>query len=779
MKKQILNEEWLFSSDSIEKEVVTIPHDAMQVQGRAADSETGQAGAYFLGGKYSYEKKIYAPNNWKNQVVIIELEGVYPEYQMYLNGKMIGECKYGYSQSQVVLDELKYGEYNNLCIEVDNSDVPNSRWYTGAGIYRPVWLWLGKKEYIKPDGVRITTLSTKPAEIRIDVEHTKEKCDEKDIQIELYWDGKKISEGFGNNLEIGIENANLWSAKTPNLYQCIVTLREGDEVLDQHSTYFGIRKIEWSINGFTVNGDNVLLKGGCLHHDNGILGARSYAEAEWRRIKRLKESGFNAIRSSHYPLCMAALEACDTLGMYVMDETWDMWNVSKSKFDYAKDFIENYEFDLDKIVKKDFNHPSVIMYSIGNEVSEPATEEGLVIAEKIINKLKKLDSTRPITAGINLAILLMSSMNINMSGGGENAPSTEKMDSTAYNKMVSEMGNKMLMASASEGADKISTPILDMLDIAGYNYASSRYEMEIERHPDRIVVGTETYTYDLAKNWELVEKLPYVIGDFMWTAWDYLGEVGIGAWSYAEEDMGFHKKYPWLLSSAGIFDILGNETGGVGLARTVWEIDKKPYIGVSPVNHPDIIPNKAIWSGSKAMPHWSYKGCDGYEAEIEVYSRAKEVELFVNGVLKGRKEIENCRACFITNYEQGELKVVAYNEDGSYHSESILQSADNDTQIVLRVEESITRTPELTYIDISLCGNNGVVECNNDTLLKINVVGGEVLAFGSANPKTEESYLSGEFTTYYGKAQAIIKKSNNGMRVVVSGDNLETATLII
>lgn len=771
MEKKLFVEDWQFYQKGNPAEKISLPHDAMQKQGRRADSPTGKGGAYFQGGSYVYEKKIWAPEEWKEQDIILEFEGVYPNATVYLNDVEIGGCRYGYTVFSIHLEGLCYQAYNDLRLEVDNSRIPNSRWYSGAGIYRPVWLLTGNKKHIRPDGIRITTLAYEPAEVIVEVGHTKADCLGEDIQIELFYQGRKVAEGTGDKVRFTIPEARLWDAEAPNLYRCEVTLKENGKVLDKQGTSFGIRKIEWSPKGLTVNGKTVLLKGGCIHHDNGILGARSFEKSERRRLKRLKENGFNAVRASHNPICPSALEACDELGIYVMDETWDMWNVSKNPYDYAQDFMEHYAEDIQSIVAKDYNHPSVIMYSIGNEVTEPGTPEGMEIAGKIIEKIKALDTTRPVTAGINLTLLLLAAMENNPLDSGA-APDTGQMNSTAYNKMISEMGNSMVMAAATEGADKLASPILDMLDIAGYNYAVSRYEKEGEIHPERIIVGTETYAYDLGKAWPLVEKYPYVIGDFMWTAWDYLGEVGIGSWSYDPADMGFEKPYPWLLADTGAFDILGNDNAEAGLASVVWGQRKIPYIGVSPVNHPGAIPNKAIWRGSNALPYWSYQECDGNEADIEVYSCAYEVELLKNGTSLGRKEIQDYKAEFHTQYEPGELRAVAYNQDGTVHSESRLLSADPRTQIRILPEENSVKRGDILYLDILLTGENGEIECNRDTTLKVSVEGGELLAFGSANPKTEEDFLTGEYTTYYGRSQAVVKACGEQISIGVTGDGL-------
>ncbi|MCD8068569.1 MAG: DUF4982 domain-containing protein [Lachnospiraceae bacterium] len=510
-----------------------------------------------------------------------------------------------------------------------------------------------------------------------------------------------------------------------------------------------------------------------------MLGARSYAESEYRRIRKLKEMGFNAIRSAHNPACRSMLEACDRLGVYVMDELWDMWDKSKTEFDYADRFIENYEKDIEKIAAKDYNHPSVIMYSIGNEVTEPAKPEGVELAKKLYAKVKKTDSTRPVTAGINLTLLFLATLENNpMEGGGE-APATQEMNSTAYNEMVSMMGNRMTMAAAMPQADEVSSPVLDMLDIAGYNYAVSRYATEGEVHPDRIVVGSETYPYEIARTWPMVEKYPYLIGDFMWTAWDYLGETGIGGWSYDPEDIGFNKRYPWLLADTGAMDILGNDNAEAGLAAVVWGARKMPYIGVCPVNHPGVIPSKAIWRGSNALPYWSYTGCDGNDADVEVCTTGSRVELFLNGKSAGCEEVKDNQAYFHVKYESGELKAVAYDEAGTVLSESSLRSATGKTEICVTPESEKVQKGDILYLAIDLTGENGEIECNRDTLLSVSVEGGELLAFGSACPKTEETFLAGQHTTYYGRSQAVVRVLSEEMTVTVSGEGLPDVTKII
>lgn len=789
MMKIDFNTNWVFIKDGGHAKQIRLPHDAMLEQGRHPDALSKNSGAYFLGGKYEYVKSFIVPTEWENQDVFVEFEGVYPKAEIYLNGEEVGFCAYGYTGYRLELKNISYGKSNELKVVVDHSQMPDSRWYSGAGIYRPVWLWHGEKEHICPDGIRVTTLSINPAQVSIDVSHTANVTDDLQVLISVSYQGKEVvaAKGNGESMTLFIPDAKHWDAECPELYECVVTLQRGEKTLDSQSTRFGVRKLAWSSNGFTVNGQTVLLKGGCIHHDNGILGAKSFAESDWRRVKRLKEFGFNAIRISHNPAGVSLLEACDALGMYVMDEGWDMWYKTKNAYDYGTRFEAHFKEDIMAMVAKDYNHPSVIMYSIGNEVTEPMNEKGVMLGKELVRLFHEQDRTRPVTAGINLTLLFMASRGIDLTQAPENQGNNDaaeflknkEMNSTAFNEMMSGMGSKMNMAAASDEADKISSPILDALDIAGYNYASSRYEMEGEKHPDRVIVGSETYVQDLPTNWKLVEKLPYLIGDFMWTAWDYLGEVGIGTWTWEKDGIGFHKPYPWLLADAGAFDILGNDNAEAGMASVVWGKRMKPYIGVVPVNHPGEVPAKAIWRGSMALPHWSYKRCDGNPAEIEVYSQAHTVELFVNGKSLGKEALIDCKAVFHTVYEHGVLRAVAYDENGEYVSESSLNSADASTKIRILPEEENVTVDSVLYVDIDLVGENGEIECNSDTCLNICVEGGELLAFGSANPRTEESFLLGIYTTWYGRSLAVIRCDSDQVKIQVSGEGLTPVTLTI
>ena len=696
-------------------------------------------------------------------------------------------------------------EGNRLLVEADNSAVPNSRWYSGAGIYRPVWQLTAGRTYIVPGSLRVTTESIDPAVVRVECEAAggnasaaaivkKDDAMVASVRLQKAPDSQRFTGA------VMIPDPKLWSDESPELYEVTVTLVPEDfaaqaakeetlTVLDEETVKFGIRTLSWGPKGFFVNGKETLLKGGCVHHDNGILGARSFAEAEWQRVAILKNYGFNAIRSAHNPMSRSALEACDALGVYVMDELWDMWFQKKNPHDYAEHFMAHFKEDIASMVDKDYNHPSVVMYSIGNEVSEPAKPEGLAVAKEIVTELKKLDSSRPTTGGINIMILLMSSMGIDLFASNmqeeekdtgdiieeakqkmaEKKPETP-VDSTAFNEMISQQGDQMSAASARPEADAVSSPLFELLDIAGYNYGISRYENEGTLHPERVVVGSETFPKDIYRVWQQIKKTPYLIGDFMWTSWDYLGEVGIGSWTYEESMDGFNKPFPWILAEAGALDILGNETAEAGLAAVAFGA-KKSYLAARPANHGGREPFMAMWRGTNALPSWSYRNCEGTETVVEVYGEGAEAELLLNGASLGREKLIDGQAKFKVTYEPGELRSVVYDECGQPVAGDVLQSAEGGIFIAIDVIHPLTDSG-VRYYMLNLRGRkNGVVECSADTRLTVEVENGELLALGSARPNEEESYLTNTVTTYYGRALAIVR-AKEGFRMTVKGEGI-------
>lgn len=769
MKKLSFNKDWTCNGKA-----VTLPHDAQILEQRSPEASDGAHG-YFPGGIYTYEKTFTAPADWEGKKVLVEFEGVYKNSTVSLNGQVIGGHRYGYTTFAVELKGLSYGAENTLTVVADNSQLPNSRWYSGSGIYRPVWLYVGEETSIAYQGVKITTLSLSPAKVQVETVATGA------VQVEILEGDKVVATGSGAVCELEIPNATLWSAECPHLYTARVIC--GKDVVEEK---FGIRQITFSNKGLFINGKETLLRGGCIHHDNGILGAATYDESEWRRVRILKEAGFNAIRSAHNPASRALLEACDSYGMYVMDESFDMWYNRKNKFDYGCDFEACWEEDTRALVARDYNHPSVIFYSIGNEVAEPAEEKGLEYGKKQVALIHSLDATRPVTCGVNLMILgrAAKGQGIYQDGEMSNDASKKKQKtetqnaSLAFNIIASFVGTGMNKGGNSPKVDAVAAPFISALDIAGYNYGSGRYPLEEKQHPERIIFGSETFPQDIYKNWEQVKAHPYILGDFMWTSWDYLGEAGIGAWSYTG-GMPFNRPYPWVLAGAGVIDILGTPDASCRYASTVWGLEQSPRIGVKPVNHPGVRPSKSVWRGTNAIESWAWQGCEGNKAEVEVYSDATAVELLLNGKSLGKKKLKEMKAIFKTRYASGTLTAVAYDAMGREVSRRDLCSASGKLKVVVKPEKETATPGEILYVPVEIVGENGVVESNGDKTLTVSVTGGELLAFGSANPCHQEQYHTGTFTTYLGRALAIVRAGEKGVVTVSVQGEEATATIEI
>ncbi len=724
---------------------VTVPHDAMLHGERRADAPSGSGGAYFPGGSYCYEKHFPRP---AAEHVVLQFEGVYKNARVYLNGRLAGGTAYGYLPFFVEADPYLTEGDNVIRVTCENEDQPDSRWYSGAGLYRPVWLWEGPCRSIAPESVRVSTLSLDPAVIRVESRESV-TCTVEGVS------------GSGTDFTLTIPNARLWSEDSPALYTAHVT-----NGFDETDICFGIRQITWSTKGLFVNGKETLLRGGCLHHDHGVLGAATFDASEYRRVKKLKEAGFNAVRSAHNPCSRALLDACDALGVYVMDEGWDMWYAHKNPYDYALSWQENWAADLAAIVSRDFNHPSVLLYSIGNEVTEPAKAQGVAAARKLVDTLHRLDGTRPVTAGINLVILA------GCAKGDSYHPEEGPMDSTRFNEIAAGVGSGMNHGADDDESDRYTSPVLDALDIAGYNYASGRYPLEKEAHPHRVVVGSETFPQDLPKNWDMVRQYPYLIGDFMWTAWDYIGEAGIGAWAYTPDGVGFNKPYPWLLADSGAFDILGNPTGELYWAGAVWGKLTAPALCVQPVNH-DRIPAKAAWRGTNAIPGWAWQGCEGREATVEVYTDGARVALLLNGAPVGSAAVADCRAVFTVPYRPGTLTAVSYDAGGGELGRASLSSCRGALRVGIHPEVQAARPGQVVYVPVTIEDDEGTIERNSDRPLTVTVENGTLLGFGSANPRTEERYDTGTFTTYYGQALAVVRSERAGeLTIHVDGESV-------
>ena len=515
--------------------------------------------------------------------------------------------------------------------------------------------------------------------------------------------------------------------------------------------------MEWSAGtGLTVNGHRVLLRGGCIHHDNGVLGACAYPDAEYRRVKILKEQGFNALRMAHNPASRALLDACDELGMYVMDECFDGWYTPKDYHDYSRQFMDHYREDLRSMVEKDVNHPSVILYSMGNEVTETAEQRGVKLAAEMRDLLHTLDPTRPVTCGINVLLNVYTRLGIGVyrdRGAYRPEPLPErkkyrekKAGSAFFNAMAGKLGGLMFFMSKNRLAEKLTAGIAPSLDIVGLNYASSRYDIDVERYPDRMMVGTETMAADLPYNWARVKKYPQLIGDFVWAAWDYLGEACIGDWTYHS-----YKGLP-LLAGQGMIDMTGQPLASMAFLQTVWGMRDRPFLAVSPLNHTGETPSTGAWQFTNAIDSWTWHGYEGKKAAVEVYSNADSVRLELNGRAVGTKKLRDRRAKFKIPYAPGTLTAAALDSHGAEISRSSLTTGGKKAVLTVKPE----RWGELTYIPIEFTDGAGTLLPYIERPVTVKADGCKLLGLGSALCKTDERYDSNTFTAYRGRALAVV-----------------------
>lgn len=790
MKKTNFNMNWHFKRiDSDEApQSINLPHDAMLYEKRDRNTPTAGACGYFPGGAYEYRKTFFMPKEEHKKTHILEFEAVYKNASVYINGVLAAQRPYGYANFFVAMDEyLHFGEENEIKVIADNSKVPNSRWYSGSGIYRNVNLYTGNAHHFLPDGLLISTTNNKSVTVKTAV------CGGDQIKVIISDQDAVVAEGTGDvvngqaNVHLCVSQPRLWDAENPELYRCSAYLYKDGEQVDQAEDLFGFRTIKWNVKGFYVNGKETLLRGACVHHDNGVLGACSFDDAEERRVRLLKEAGFNSIRSAHNPASKALLDACDRLGMYVMDEFCDNWLVHKNPYDYAEqEFCQWWEQDLTAMIKKNHNHPSVIMNSIGNEISELAIPEGQELCRKMAVMARELDPDKAVTLGVNMTLCSMAAKGGGIYGekkdGKENKNGSQTMDnlptSAFFNFLMNKMGGIIEGAAAKPAADKATEVAISYLDIAGYNYAASRYEMDGKLHPDRVIVGSETLPKNLYKNWQLVKTFPYVIGDYMWTGWDYLGESGLGTVRYKS----FKKPgedAPIISGGCGVIDICGKLRPETQWNRLVWELTDIPGIGVEPLTHAGEIGSVSMWRDTDAVASWSWEGYEGKKTKVTVYASGAIVELLVNGKSYGKKKTKEYKAVYPkVTYVPGVITAISYDSVGKEISRTSMATAEGRTRIHLTPEKHALRpnSQDLCYVNIDLVGGNGVTKSTEDVPITVVVSGaGSLQALGSAKPNMGECFFADTHTTYYGKALAIIRTGNEcgKIHIKASAPNLE------
>jgi beta-galactosidase len=776
-------------------EAVTLPHDVTISKARDPKGVSSEKKGFYPDGTYDYTKKFVVPIEYKEKRVTFEFEGVYSNAMVYINDDFAGQHPYGYSNFYIKADRfLKYGEENEIKVVARSYD--DSRWYTGTGIYRNTKIIVANPVHIAMDGIKISTpdISQGHAVVMVATVVENEGMNPQSTKIVteiIDADGNIVASdsapftAFAGESEttrqrLSVRGPKLWNVDTPYLYTCRIKLMDGDQLLDEEETTFGIRSLSLdAVDGLRINGEPVKLRGACIHHDNGVIGAATIDRAEERRVEILKEAGFNAIRSSHYPMSKAMLHACDRLGMLVMDESFDVWTTNKSPYDYSLNFPDWWEKDIEAMVNKDFNHPSVIMYSIGNEIPEVGTPNGAAWGRKLAEKIRSMDHSRYVINSINGILTVMKKLL---------AMSQSKIDGNFNNALGGNSADRMKQINKLEIITTATAESFAAVDIAGYNYADTRYEMDKELFPNRIICGSETFPKDIANNWKLVKENGHVIGDFTWTGWDYLGESGIGKTSHedvASDGHGIFGEYPWLTAYCGDIDIIGHRRPASYYREIVFGLRNEPYIAVlRPAHHGKKV-NTSSWGWSDSVSSWSWEGFEGKPIQVEVYSAADEVELLVNGEAAGKVgsgEANGFKAEFETDYVPGEIVAVAYT-DGKETGRTVLKSAESTVNLRVEVDRSEIEANDrdLSFITVSLVDDKGVLKPLADRKVTVKVDGSGLLqGFGSGNPKPEGNFFDTTQTTFDGKVLAVIRPTSSGIiNVTFEAEGCKTQTVQI
>ena len=764
-----INKNWVFYRLNEPKKRINVdlPYDAMLREPRDISHLGGDKVSFFKGDDYGYEKIINIEK--KDHVFYLEFEGVYHHPIVFVNDQQIYEREYGYIGFVInITDYLKDGD-NLIKVLAHNSDQPNSRWYSGAGIYRNVHLHILPKIHIIPWSFKINTLDYKLGKIEFKAKLTEET----DLVLEIFdKDNTKVLEkkyhSSDINDELIIDNAHLWDAENPYLYTAKIRI-DGQE----ESLRFGIRGIELDKEqGLLINGNRTILYGACIHSDNALLGAETYREVEYRKVRQIKELGYNAIRSAHNPIVKDFLDACDELGLYVMDEYCDSWYIHKTKFDYSNYMEANYEQDLFDIVEKDYSHPSVIFYSTGNEVSETSEPRGIELQGKMNELLHKLDSSRLTTCGINvffngMAHTPIATYSDKKSENDYKAKPKVEGSSDIFNTIGNMMGADFMKRGAKlHIVDKNTRGAFANMDVAGSNYGILRYKKDAKKYPNRFICGTETFVSDAALFYELAHQIPRVIGDFVWTALDYVGEAGFSAELNQKEFEFLKDRSGWLTDDGGRKDILGDTTSEGDYTQVVYN---KKIIDIGVVSPYDIRCKckKAAWRFNHAIKCYSYPGEENRKCTFYIYSRAPIVEFYQNDKLLKRSKI-NPKKCFIKfngKYKAGTIKGVAKDLKGNILDEVCLKTANEDIKLRYYKEE-YPEADRFAYVHFSFADNEGNSNIHQEKNIEISdVKGGKLIRLGNSASYNKVGYLESKIKTYHAKGMAIFEFDENSKEI--------------
>lgn len=805
MKRISMDRGWEFSEGAPQlffvmqgmngKTEVDLPHDFNIGKGPSPDCPDGGENAYFKGCMGVYTKYFDLPEDWEGKRVYLESDGAYCNAEITLNGHLMAMHPNGYSPFVCDLTPRLQKGKNRLSIFVNSSMQSTARWYAGAGLYRHVDFRVGPQAHlcVNPLFLRTEYLSENGASLLAEVFAENHTGEEKKLvaKVDFYEDkGRGLPHGEEQaahgecviylpangkgkgRAHVFVENAAVWSVETPDLYIAEVKLYDGEKEVDCDETLFGIRTVTVdAVNGLRLNGKAVKLKGGCVHHDNGILGSASFYDSEFRRMKLHKDNGFNAVRCAHNPMSRDMMEACDRLGLLVFAEAFDVWRMKKNVNDYHLYFEDWWERDLTAFIERDRNHPCIFCWSVVNEaVERNGLEGGARLCAELSEKVRSLDPSRPVTAAVPT-----------MFNGMNDADTVENLQAMmAMGGPGQNLSTPWSIQAWGDRTEAFCAP----LDFVGYNYLDMRYEKDKSLYPNRVICGTESYPDRIAYVWELVEKNPHVIGDFVWTSHDYLGETGCGVIKYrpaGSAPIGRGElqspPYPARTANCACFDLTGKELPSLAYHRIAWG-SGETYIAVVNPSVYGMEDSRTAWAWEDCENAWCRPDSEGKPVWVDVYTSAAEAELFVNGKSSGRKRVgERRKNCvrFDAVYESGEVLAVSYDGTGKEVSRQKLVSPDRARRIVLRADKSELKADgqSLAFVEVFLADEAGNPVPSAEDIVAASVEGAATLAaFGSANPSTEEVYTAGRFTSYKGRLLAIVRAGyeSGEAKLQVSGE---------
>ncbi|MGN6800700.1 MAG: glycoside hydrolase family 2 TIM barrel-domain containing protein [Ginsengibacter sp.] len=735
-----------------------LPNQSDSVIGPFSTKSVGATATGYTVGGIGWYRKHFSFENKAGKNVTIYFDGVYMNSDVYINGHLLGNHPYGYTPfSYDVTPYLKNGE-NVIAVRVSNEG-KNSRWYSGSGIYRHVWLTVTPLFHFAQWGVYITTpeVSDKSATIKVNSKLVNGNTTEQNAILrttifdktnkKVAEEEKKIDIGEKNSNEtlqtFQISNPHLWSPENPYLYHAVSELIVNNKVIDRVTNNFGIRLISITAEkGFLLNGKRILLRGGCVHHDDGPLGSATIDAAEIRKVHLLKSFGFNAVRTSHNPPSQQFLDACDSIGIIVIDEAFDHWERPKNPQDYHLYFDTSWKRDIDAMVQRDRNHPSVVFWSIGNEINERADSSGLVIAKNLRDEVKHFDNTRPVTEAI-----------------------CSFWDHPGY---------KWDTTAAAYA----------LLDVGGYNYLWKMYESDHEKYAERVMMGTESFPMEAFDNWQQVKEHPYVIGDFVWTAMDYLGETGIGH-TGIDSTPGFQlQTFPWFNSWCGDIDLIGGKKPQSYYRDVVWGLSKMAMLVHEPIpaGHKEAV---SAWGWPDEVHSYTFPGDEGKTMQVHVYTSYPQVRLFLNGKMVGEQNVSDATkltGTFNINYEPGKLKAIAF-KNGVAVDSVLLQTAGKPARIRLAADRDKIKANrnDLSYVTAEIVDGNGNIVPDAIIPLQFSIEGpGKIIATGNANPSDMESFQQPQHKTFRGKALMIVQPVMAGkIRLKATAKGLKTGELVV